>query len=154
MPPNTKLKRISLSTKRRRDSTNVRRDTRLVHTGPSGFCACFSALILYGRGLYIPLSHRETSPAILRIVSGRNTKMTRMVRDERINRNTKIDLKPRKSARRPPITGPIAMLKFRTTREIELSVPDSGGHCIKEDRKDDGLTSLVEADESTPLSRR
>jgi hypothetical protein len=67
----------------------------------------------------------EPSPAILRIVSGRNTKMMRMVRDDRSNRNTKIDLKPKKSARRPPITGPIAMLKFRTTRNIGLSVPDS-----------------------------
>ena len=64
---------------------------------------------------------------MLRIVSGRNTKMMRMVRDERSNRNTKIDLKPRKFARRPPITGPMAMLKFRTIKEIALSVSDSEG---------------------------
>ncbi len=83
--------------------------------------------MLYTRGLYIPLSRREPSPAILRIVSGRNTKIMRMVRDDRINKNAKMDLKPRKSARRPPITGPTAMLKFRTARKIALSGPDSEG---------------------------
>lgn len=79
--------------------------------------------------------------------------MMRMVRDERSNKNTKIDLKPRKCARSPPITGPIAMLKFRTTSEIALSVPVSIGRSHEGGWEGKGLTGLVEANESTPFSR-
>lgn len=51
-------------------------------------------------------------PAMLRRVSGRKTMIMRRVMEEIMRRKMKMDRKPKKFARRPPMTGPTAILKF------------------------------------------
>ena len=86
-------------------------------------------------------------PAILRIVSGKKTIMTRRVIDERIRRNMKMDLNPRKFARTPPRTGPMGDAKVSDYPTPVISVVPVLRNGTGE------LTSLVEADKSSTFSR-
>lgn len=64
----------------------------------------------------MPPLRTEPLPVILRMVSGRKTTISAKTSPERIRRKMKIDLNPRKLARIPPKTGPMAMLKLRTVQ--------------------------------------
>lgn len=95
----------------------------------------------------MPPARTDPFPVILRIVSGRKTTMSANTSPERIRRKTKMDLKPKKLDRIPPRTGPMAMLKFRTSW-ISVSRLKSDKTLVE------SLTSLIEADESSTLRGR
>lgn len=62
----------------------------------------------------MPVSRSDPLPAMRRSVSGRKTTIAPRVRDDIMRRKMKIERKPKKFANKPPSTGPMAILKFRT----------------------------------------
>lgn len=62
----------------------------------------------------MPPVRTEPLPVMLRIVSGRKTIMSAKTSPESTSRKMKIDRNPKKFAKMPPRTGPMAILKFRT----------------------------------------
>jgi hypothetical protein len=114
-PPNIRFKRMSFSARSFNGSMNVIRVTLFRWSGSSGSCMQEDSLVNRAiSGRWIPESRREPLPAMLRRVSGRKRMIMMMTTDERMTRNMKMDRKPKKLARRPPRTGPMAILKLRT----------------------------------------
>lgn len=92
-PPNTRLANMSFSTTSLSGSANVASVT-LGRTATSSGSSMYAGSLTKRRmsGLWIPVSRSVPSPAMLRMVSGRNTAMAMTTMVDNIRRNTKMDL--------------------------------------------------------------